>query len=107
MYEIVPDETLYSKGSATVSGEWRNLGGAGILLRSAQRSDIARFETARGRLMGGWIGIAAVLLGGLTPEIAGDPPAPGRAVRFATFNASLNREHSGDLLRDLATPENP
>jgi 3-phytase len=33
-------------------------------------------------------------------------PFEGRVVRFATFNASLNRDKSGDLLRDLSTPEN-
>ena len=28
-------------------------------------------------------------------------------VRFATFNASLNREGPGDLIRDLSNPDNP
>jgi hypothetical protein len=28
-------------------------------------------------------------------------------VRFATFNASLNRNNAGDLVRDLSTPNNP
>jgi len=28
-------------------------------------------------------------------------------VRFATFNASLNRPHAGELVRDLSTPDNP
>ena len=27
-------------------------------------------------------------------------------VRFATFNASLNRDKAGDLVRDLSTPDN-
>lgn len=34
-------------------------------------------------------------------------PKPENAVRFATFNASLNRESAGGLVRDLATPDNP
>jgi len=29
-----------------------------------------------------------------------------RGVRFATFNASLNRNNQGDLVRDLSTPDN-
>ncbi len=31
----------------------------------------------------------------------------GRVVRFATFNASLNRDQPGRLARDLATPDDP
>ena len=31
-------------------------------------------------------------------------PVPTTTVRFATFNASLNRNASGDLLSDLANP---
>jgi hypothetical protein len=30
-----------------------------------------------------------------------------RTARFATFNASLNREHAGELVRDLSTRDNP
>ena len=33
----------------------------------------------------------------------GDMPTP---VRFATFNASLNRSNAGDLITDLSTPDN-
>ncbi len=57
--------------------------------------------------MAGWILIAAVTLGILGPEVPGDPAAPGRAVRFATFNVSLHREKSGDLVRGLSTPDDP
>jgi len=32
---------------------------------------------------------------------------PEDAVRFATFNASLNRDTAGGLVRDLSTPDNP
>ncbi|MBC9727477.1 endonuclease/exonuclease/phosphatase family protein [Streptomyces sp. TRM68367] len=31
---------------------------------------------------------------------------PGRTVRFATFNASLNRATQGTLVKDLSTPDN-
>jgi hypothetical protein len=31
---------------------------------------------------------------------------PGNTVRFATFNASLNRAAAGELVRDLSTPSN-
>ena len=36
--------------------------------------------------------------------MAQGPADPGRAVRFATFNASLNRDRPGELVRDLSTP---
>lgn len=39
----------------------------------------------------------------LTPLLAADEPT---VVRFATFNASLNRDAAGALVRDLSTPEN-
>lgn len=39
-----------------------------------------------------------------TPAAQADPP--DHDVRFATFNASLNRSTEGDLVRDLSTPDN-
>ena len=36
----------------------------------------------------------------------GHPVAPGNTVRFATFNASLNRATAGQLQEHLATPGN-
>ena len=48
----------------------------------------------------------ALLAAGIAMMIA--PPAlaaPGADVRFATFNASLNRMNAGDLLFDLSHPE--
>ncbi len=33
-------------------------------------------------------------------------PKPPHTIRFATFNASLNRDKAGTLIRDLSTPEN-
>ena len=48
-----------------------------------------------------------------TAGTAADKPAKGEhghhtssEVRFATFNASLNRNNAGDLVRDLSTPGN-
>jgi 3-phytase len=38
-----------------------------------------------------------------TPAVA---PKPEGAVRFATFNASLNRDKAGGLIQDLSTPDN-
>jgi hypothetical protein len=37
---------------------------------------------------------------------ASKPPSRPTVVRFATFNASLNRETQGQLARDLSTPDN-
>lgn len=48
------------------------------------------------------LGIAACLgLGGLQSSAEAAP------IRFASFNAYLNREAEGQLLADLATPDNP
>ena len=48
----------------------------------------------------------AVAISRPIPAIA-DPPSPAEGVvRFATFNASLNRDTAGGLVRDLATPGN-
>ncbi len=47
------------------------------------------------------IAASALLLA--SPAQAKGPPDP---VRFATFNASLNRFNAGDLARDLSTPDN-
>lgn len=46
--------------------------------------------------------VACALL--LAPATATAEPVPER-VRFATFNASLNRESEGELLADLSTPD--
>ena len=50
--------------------------------------------------------VAIVLLTAATasPQDLAKPPA---SVRFATFNASLKRSSEGELLRDLATPDDP
>jgi hypothetical protein len=52
---------------------------------------------------------AAVGLAAAPAALAGpaDPPGkPDMDVRFATFNASLNRNAAGQLLADLSTPDN-
>ena len=49
-----------------------------------------------------WLWIAALLVG-LLPATA---LAKNEEVRFATFNASLNRFNAGDLQNDLSTPNN-
>ena len=41
-----------------------------------------------------------------TPPPPPPPEPPLEAVRFATFNASLNRSNQGDLVSDLSTPDN-
>ncbi len=41
-----------------------------------------------------------------TPPPPPPPPPPPQAIRFATFNASLNRSNTGDLVADLSTPDN-
>jgi hypothetical protein len=48
--------------------------------------------------------IVFTLLVALIPVSAGG--AEPQPVRFATFNASLNRSNAGDLAADLATPDN-
>jgi hypothetical protein len=48
-----------------------------------------------------------VLLAALSALLLAAPAqAGGPDVRFATFNASLNRNNAGDLVRDLSTPGN-
>lgn len=51
-----------------------------------------------------WIGLAILIVSAATPAF------PARAgvtsVRFATFNASLNRNSAGALMADLSTPGN-
>lgn len=44
-----------------------------------------------------------VLIAAVPAVVSGGPPEP---VRFATFNASLNRFNQGDLRADLSTPDN-
>ncbi|MFP5021036.1 endonuclease/exonuclease/phosphatase family protein [Pseudonocardia phyllosphaerae] len=56
--------------------------------------------------------VPAVLLAALAPALLGAVPAsaaPPRPtdVRFATFNASLNRAAPGELRKDLSTPDDP
>jgi Endonuclease/Exonuclease/phosphatase family len=41
----------------------------------------------------------------LSPSVVAAPPGP-QSVRFATFNASLNRNFAGQLQADLSTPDN-
>ena len=53
--------------------------------------------------------VAAGTLALMTPTAQAAPaPKSGvdKSVRFATFNASLNRNAAGDLVRDLSTPTN-
>ena len=47
--------------------------------------------------------LAAIALLALAPAAQADPPAP--SVRFATFNASLNRSNPGQLVDHLSHPE--
>ncbi|MHC5543316.1 endonuclease/exonuclease/phosphatase family protein, partial [Singulisphaera rosea] len=50
--------------------------------------------------------VCGLVLGALAPRpLFGQEGAP--RVRLATFNASLNRDSAGALIRDLSTPENP
>ncbi len=46
------------------------------------------------------------LVAALTVPASADPPRREVEVRFATFNASLNRFNAGDLISDLSTPDN-
>src|SRR4051794_26635781 len=47
--------------------------------------------------------VLALLSLAQTPAVA---PKPEGAIRFATFNASLNRDKAGGLIQDLSTPDN-
>ncbi len=48
----------------------------------------------------------AALAGCTLAEAAGRPAAPPQVIRVATWNASLNRDRSGELVRDLASGGN-
>jgi 3-phytase len=48
------------------------------------------------------LGVASPSTAATTPETHGPPPV----VRFATFNASLNRNAPGQLIQHLSTPDN-
>lgn len=50
--------------------------------------------------------LAGAALAGATSLSASASERHGRTVRFATFNASLNRSAQGALVRDLSTPDN-
>jgi hypothetical protein len=53
------------------------------------------------------IGVVLLILGLAVPTaLAQDPKGDPTPVRFATFNASLNRFNAGDLISDLSTPGN-
>ena len=59
----------------------------------------------------GWFGTLVVALLATALALGASPSgaAPGpkeRSVRFATFNASLNRNFEGQLIQDLSTPGN-
>jgi hypothetical protein len=50
--------------------------------------------------------LAAAGTVGVGPEATAKTDASQRTVRFATFNASLNRNFEGQLIADLSTPDN-
>ncbi|WP_234423863.1 endonuclease/exonuclease/phosphatase family protein [Intrasporangium calvum] len=50
--------------------------------------------------------IAAIGLAAQAAQAADPPGKPDMDVRFATFNASLNRNAAGQLVADLSTPDN-
>jgi hypothetical protein len=50
--------------------------------------------------------LAGAALAGATALNASAADRHGRTVRFATFNASLNRSAQGALVKDLSTPDN-
>jgi hypothetical protein len=51
-----------------------------------------------------WIGLAMGVLAAVTVAVPAD--AGHQSVRFATFNASLNRSAAGGLVADLSAPDN-
>jgi hypothetical protein len=55
-----------------------------------------------------WIVIVLMLTVALAVPVGAAPPSASEplTVRFATFNASLNRFNAGDLVNDLSTPDN-
>ncbi len=55
----------------------------------------------RGRV----VALAAALVLSATAGVASAKPTDREPVRFATFNASLNRAAEGELLADLSTPD--
>ena len=66
-------------------------------------------DLSRRHLVTGALGAATTgtMIAMTSPAYAASPPsAVDLTVRIATFNASLNRNAAGDLVRDLSTPGN-
>jgi hypothetical protein len=53
------------------------------------------------KTLASWLAVVAVVLAAAPTAVAENPE-----VRFATFNASLNRNFAGQLVTDLSTPNN-
>jgi len=53
--------------------------------------------------MSRFVAMFLCVLAAMASGCAGEP----KQVRFATFNASLNRQQAGQLIADLSTPDNP
>ena len=66
---------------------------------------MSTYQRIRRGLTGGAVA-AVVLLAGLPAASASAGGGRGEDVRFATFNASLNRGVAGQLRADLSTPDN-
>jgi len=64
-------------------------------------------ETTRWKTRVIWLVIALLVMALVVPTaLAQDPKGAPTPVRFATFNASLNRSFAGQLISDLSTPGN-
>lgn len=72
----------------------------------ARRSGVRRLLIVLLAALPVTVALPAAAAPGAEPPPAGQSAAELRSVRFATFNASLNRTEPGQLLRDLSTPDN-
>lgn len=63
--------------------------------------DIMIFSKKNRRIL---IGLLVLTLALIVSPVTAD--GPNKEIRFATFNASLNRNNAGQLIADLSTPDN-
>src|SRR4029453_15368102 len=71
--------------------------------------DVMRARPIRRGLVALLCAAGAMTIGVASPSTAAprEPNGPPPVVRFATFNASLNRNLPGQLIENLSTPANP
>lgn len=82
------------------SGKYMRVTGAGLTC-DAETKDVVKMRKRRVTIFGVVVAVALTML---PISVSGQPNGPGSEIRFATFNASLNRNNAGDLAEELASP---